>query len=112
MVGWRHKELFKGPMHKFSFVVTYPGFQQRKEQSVLETPEERLGTEALGREQRVAAGIPVLSHLPKSGSPRAQADHSLLSDSSWRGNNSPTPERDSAPAFWCMSLTIVCRVKR
>ena len=50
MDGWRCKELFKGPMHKFSFVVTYPGFQQRKEQSVLETPEERLGTEALGRD--------------------------------------------------------------
>ena len=50
--GWRHKELFKGPMHKFSFVVTYLGFQQMREQSGIETPEDRLGTEALGGEWR------------------------------------------------------------
>ena len=47
-------------MHKFSFVVTYPGFQQRKEQSVLETPEERLGTEALGRAEGVLTGTLML----------------------------------------------------
>ena len=52
MDGWRCKKLFKGPINKFSFAITLPGFQQRQEQSELEKPEERLGTESLGRVQR------------------------------------------------------------
>ena len=50
MDSWRHKELFKGSMHKFSFVVTLLGFQQKHEQRGLQMPEETLGMEALGRE--------------------------------------------------------------
>ena len=52
--NWRCKELFKGPMHKFSFAATYPGLWQwcGGVQSGLEMPEERLGTEALGKELR------------------------------------------------------------
>ena len=44
-------------------------------QSGLETPEERLGMEALGIELRVAAGVSVLSHPPYCSSHPAQADH-------------------------------------
>ena len=29
MDSWRHKELFKGPMHKFSFAATYLGLWKR-----------------------------------------------------------------------------------
>ena len=50
--NWRCKELFKGPMHKFSFAATYPGLWQRwgEGQSGLEKLEEILGMEVLGRE--------------------------------------------------------------
>ena len=97
--------LFKGPTHKFSFTGTCLGLRQGQGQTGVEMPEERLGMEALGRELRVAAGILVLSHPPDSNSLCAQADHSLLSGSSLRGNSSSDPRRVSALALWCLSLT-------
>ena len=76
--GWRHKELFKRPMHKFPFAATYPGLWQRAgAQSGLDTLEETLGMEVLGeRTERVATRILVLSHPPYCSSHLAQADHS------------------------------------
>ena len=71
--SWRHKEPFKRPTHKFSFAATYSGLWQRRGQSGLETPKERLGKEAVGRELRVDASIPVLCHRPYSSSYPAQA---------------------------------------
>ena len=68
---------FKGPTHKFSFTDTYLGLRKRQRQRGLEMLEERLGREALGRELRVAARIPTLSHPPDSSSLCGQADHSL-----------------------------------
>ena len=50
--GWRCKGLFKGLKLKFSCAATYPGLQQIWGQSGLEMPEERLETEALGRDLR------------------------------------------------------------
>ena len=64
------------------------------------------------RAERVAVGILVLSHSPYGSSHPAQADHFPLSGSSLRGNNSPSPQRDSVPTLWCLSLTAECRVTR
>ena len=50
MNGWKHKESFKGPVHKISFAATYHGLQQRwvgGRQNGLEKLEERLEMELL-----------------------------------------------------------------
>ena len=68
MDGCRNKVPFKRPMYTFSFAATYPGLWQRQGQSGVETPEERLGTEALGRELRELLSDPVLRHPPYGSS--------------------------------------------
>ena len=70
---------------------------------------ERLGKETLVREERAATGILMLSHHHYTSQP-AQADHSPLSSSTLRGDNSPNHRRDLAPCLRGFSLTAECRV--
>ena len=64
------QEPFQGPTHRFSFAATYPGLWQRKRQSGLVMPENRMGIEASGRErmERVDARILKLRPPPDGSS--------------------------------------------
>ena len=104
-ICWYDHVIFVFPFVYVKYYIYWFAYIVPSWQSGLETPEKRLEMEDLGRKLRVASEISVWSHPPQVSSHRAQAEHSPLSCSSLRGNNSPNPRRDSARALWYLSLT-------
>ena len=115
MDSWRHREAFKGPIHKFficSHVPWGPAKGREAEWSGPEMLEERLGTVALGRELREQLPGSRCWLIPHIATAILLRQTPLSERHQTQGKQQPHPQVILCPTLWCLCLTADYRVTK